>query len=254
MGPGGKNLAVRVMLRAAVHVAGMMVLVCCGLFGQRMRDFQAPQPMPRQSTLVIGFVGGFERWNDPHRGVRKVALNIRQMHLPGVYAETLENHRAGTAVQLIRRALDADGNGQLDDTECADARVILYGQSWGGAAVIKVARALQQWNVPVLLTVQVDSVGFADSVIPGNVHEAANFYQHDLFTIQGRQAIRAEDPLRTHILGNIQMSYFFRPYGSLNESDSSWIRRVLGGSHAKMEVDPIVWMSVQALILDAIAE
>lgn len=242
------------ILRPVLHAAFALNLTACCLFGQRMRDLRTPQPMRPGSTLVVGFVGGFERWNDPHRGVRKVALNIRQMQLPGVYIETVENHRASSALELIRRALDANRDGQLDASECTGARVILYGQSWGGAAAIKIARVLQQWNVPVLLTIQVDSVGFSDSVIPANVREAANFYQHDLFTIQGRQTIKAEDPQRTRILGNIQMSYLFRPYGSLSEADSSWIRRVLGGSHAKMEVDPIVWMSVQALILHAVAE
>lgn len=203
---------------------------------------------------MVGFVGGFERWDDPHRGVRKVALNIGAMHLPGVHAETVENRRIDTALRLIRGALDTNGDGKLAGAECAGARLVLYGQSWGGAAAITVAREVQKWGVPVLLTVQVDSVGLKDRVVPRNVREAANFYQHDLFTVQGRESIRAEDPQHTRILGNIRMSYLFRPYSSLNEADASWLRRVFGGSHAKMEVDPIVWMTVQALILHAITE
>jgi hypothetical protein len=232
----------------------MLVTSACCLFGQRLSDFKTPQPMPPRSTLVIGFVGGFEHWDDPHRGVRKVALKLGAMHLPGVHAETVENHRVDTALQLIRGALDTNGDGKLDDAECAGARLILFGQSWGGAAVINVAREVQKWGVPVLLTVQVDSVGFKDQLVPANVREAVNFYQHDPLTIQGRDCIKAEDPQHTRILGNIRMSYLFRPYSSLNESDASWIRRVFGGSHAKMEVDPVVWMSVQALILHAITE
>lgn len=210
--------------------------------------------MPPGSTLIIGFVGGFEHWNDPHRGVRKIALNIEAMHLPRVHAETVENHRTEAALQLIRGAFDTNGDGKLDGTECAATRLILYGQSWGGAAAIGIAREVQKWGVPVLLTVQVDSVGWKDQVVPSNVREAANFFQHDPLTIRGRESIRAEDPQHTQILGNIRMSYVFRPYSSLDESDASWLRRVFGGSHAKMEVDPVVWMSVQALILHAIAE
>ena len=250
-----ESVPVNVTLQAALKTAlGIILLPGCCLFGQRMRDFKTRRPMTAGSTLVVGFVGGFEHWDDPHRGVRKIALNIERMQLRGVHIETAENHRIGTALQFIRAAIDADGDGQLEKKERANARIVLYGQSWGGAAAIKVARELQDWGVPVLLTVQVDSVGWNDQVIPANVHSAANFYQHDPLTIQGRNVIRAEDPQRTRIIGNIQMTYLLRPYNSLSEADSSWIRRVFGGSHAKMEVDPIVWMSVQALILHAIAE
>ena len=217
--------------------------------GQHLSDFATPQPLPPGGVIVVGFLGGYDNWHDPHRGVRKVALDLRSRGIPNLFVETAGNHHQHTALKLIRRALDTNRNGRIDPEEAARARIILYGQSWGGAAVVKTARDLESCGVPVLLTVQVDSVGAHDSLIPANVRAAANFFQHDLLTIQGRGKIRAEDPARTHILGNFQLSYYFYP---VDGSDASWARRTFGGSHAKMELDPIVWTQVEQLIQQAI--
>jgi hypothetical protein len=104
---------------------------------------------------------------------------------------------------------------------------------------------------PVLLTVQVDSVGLHDGVIPANVKAAVNFFQHDAFTIRGQRKIRAADPSRTRILGNYRSSY---SPGSVDESSASWARLAWGRSHARMELDPRVWAEVERLIRDAISK
>ena len=101
-----------------------------------------------------------------------------------------------------------------------------------------------------MLTVQIDSVGVRDDIVPANVESAANFYQHDPLTIQGRKKIRAADPTRTRILENLEKSYFFQP---MNDTKGEWARWTFGGSHAKMEHDPAVWRQVERHIVDAIA-
>jgi hypothetical protein len=229
--------------------AAVVVLVCCpALRAQRAKDLKTPTPVPAGSVLVIGFLGGYDRWNDEHRSVRQLVLRLRER--PGVYAESIENHHRGLAMKLIEHALDTNGDGHLDVHEKARARVILFGQSWGGNATVATARDLERLGVPVLLTVQVDSVGLHDAVIPANVHAAVNFYQHDLGPIRGRGEIRAADPTQTEILGNFESSYVFR---SMDESNASWARRTFGGSHTKMELDPAVWARVEQYISDAIA-
>jgi pimeloyl-ACP methyl ester carboxylesterase len=205
-----------------------------------MKDFQVPKAIQPGSVIVIGFLGGFEPWNDAHRGVRKVALDLRARQMPRVYAETIENRRRDLAVKLIKRA------------HARGVRVILYGQSWGGAAVLHVARKLKKMGLDVELTVQVDSVGIRDTLIPANVHAAANLFQHDPLTVDGQREIHAEDPARTRIIENTRLSYFFRPFETLNKDDTSWMRRTFGGSHAKMEADEAVWRHVEDLILHAI--
>ncbi len=225
------------------------VALCCPiLWAQRLSDLEVPTPCPPGSTLVIGFLGGFERWNDDHRSVRQLTLKLRKR--PGVYAESISNRHRRVALELIRRALDTNQDGNLDPEERRRARIILFGQSWGGAAALATARELDQLGVPVLLTVQVDSVGLHDQVVSPNVREAANFYQHDPLTFQGRREIRAADPTKTLILGNFRSVYTRR---SVDEANASWARRTFGGSHAKMELDPTIWLQVERYIADAIA-
>lgn len=217
--------------------------------GQRLSQLSSPTPIPQGATLVVGFLGGYDHWNDEHRNVRRLVLKLRQR--PAVYAESVSNHRRSVALAFLLRALDANGDQQIDAAEKSQARIILFGQSWGGAAAITTARDLEKLGIPVLLTVQVDSVGAHDAEIPSNVQAAVNFYQHDPYTtIHGRQKIRAADSAQTLILGNFQSSYTQR---SVDESNASLIRRIFGGSHTKMELDPVVWNQVEQYIADAIA-
>ena len=215
---------------------------------QRLADLAVPTPIPRGSTLVIGFLGGYEPWNDEHRSVRRLVLKLRSRK--GIFAESVSNHNQSVALKLIRHALDTNSDGRLDPVERAEARVILFGHSWGGGATLNVARELDRLDVPVLLTVQVDSVGLRDKVVPKNVRAAVNFYQHDPLTIEGRDEIRAADSSKTAILGNFEQTYAQR---SVDQTNSSWARFTFGGSHAKMELDPAIWNSVEQYINEAIS-
>jgi len=89
-----------------------------------------------QQILVLGFLGGWEPWDNENRWVRKLALKLRAMAIPGVCVETVENHRRVLALELIRLAFDRDGNGVLDAREKSDVRLILYGR----------ASAAQRWS------------------------------------------------------------------------------------------------------------
>jgi hypothetical protein len=196
----------------------------------------------------VGVLGGFERWNDQHRGIVKVANALRSLNLPGVYVATVENHRQRVALESIKGFVEHD----REPAASHQPRVILYGQSWGGAAVISIARELQASGIRVQLTIQVDSIGMKDGLVPPNVDNAVNLFQHDFPGLDGRTEIRAEDPLRTRILENKQYFYRFRSYDTLSQMDGSWVRKTFGGSHAKMELDESVCAHVEALILAAV--
>lgn len=198
--------------------------------------------------LAVGFLGGWERADDEHRSVRQVCLRLRST--VAADAETFGNHDRGRALRYIREHLDQDRDGKLNEAEKNGAVVILYGQSMGGGAVVKTARTLKKWGVPVRLTVQVDSFGLRDSRIPANVRNAANFYQHEWLTIQGETEIRPEDPARTRIVANERMHYPF--YLPTLKRPESRVRRWLGGGHARMEADPVVWAQVELLIRRAL--
>lgn len=219
------------------------------LSAQRMKDFTTPTPLPPGSTLVIGFLGGIEKWDVETHRVRKLALDLRDRNLPGVYVETVENHHRGRAIELIKQALDQNRDGSVEDDERNSVRIILYGHSMGGAAVVKAARVLDKMGVPVALTVQIDSIGANDAVIPPNVARAANLYQREGKLIRGRAEIRAEDPQKTEILGNFLYTYRGK---HVEMSNLPWYHKVVPTVHMKMERDPEVWARVESFILDAI--
>ncbi len=225
----------------------ILLVLAASLSAQELSDLIPPPRLAPGDTLVVGFLGGFDRWHEEHRGVRKLALRLRDK--PRVHAETVSNHHRETALAWLMRSLDTDGSGILDPAERTAARVILYGQSWGAAAALHTARDLDTLGIPVLLTVQIDSVGRGDHVIPANVRSAVNFYQHDPLTIQGRGSIHAGDPARTKILGNFERSYMGK---TADPASVSWVRRRFGGSHAAMEADPVLWKQVERYIDDAI--
>lgn len=215
--------------------------------------YAAPEgagPLPPGSTLILGFTGGLDRADDPERGVRRLALAMRAMGLPGVYAETLEHYRHREARRRVVAALDANGNRRVDREERGRVKIILYGQSLGGGEVVRLARELGKHGVAVELTVQVDSVSLGrDGRIPPNVRQAVNFYQKERLTFRGEDCIQAEDAQRTKILGNFRFRYPLLGWNPAPEL--SW-RRVLGGGHARMEADPLLWAQIQALIVESI--
>ncbi|HKD51430.1 MAG TPA: hypothetical protein VKB90_11545 [Candidatus Acidoferrum sp.] len=204
-------------------------------------------PPPGPPVIVVGFVGGVVKPDDPIRGEVKLAEHLRAEFPSGVYVETFENRRRETALQVILTHLGADRSGLLSENEKRQARIILYGHSWGGAAMLELARELDRRKVPVLLTVQVDSVKrfrTDDSVIPPNVARAANFYQPNGM-IHGQEEIRAANPTKTQILGNFRFNYKEHP---LHCKEYPWYDRTFAKTHTEIDCDPAVWSRVEALI------
>ncbi|MBI3895469.1 MAG: hypothetical protein HY313_06015 [Acidobacteria bacterium] len=237
-------------LLALVFLSSLPWMVGCVFFrGQQYHHFTTPTPLPEGHTLILGFLGGRDSWNDSKRSVRKLALKLRSMNLPNVQIETVENKERELAIRLIRNALDRNQNGALEEHEKTSARLILYGQSFGGAAVVKAARELSQMDVPVLLTMQVDSVGRNDAQIPSNVGCAANLFQKDGILIHGEPEIEAENPARTYIIGNFRYDYKNKQF---DLSQFSWWKKVFRVAHLKMEVDPAVWAKVEEMVVGAV--
>ena len=214
--------------------------------GQTWDDFITKTPIGPHETLVLGFMGGREPWDNEKRSVRKLALKLRSMRVPGLHVETLQNRRRPLAVELVKRAFDRDQNGLVDTSERAQARVVIYGVSFGGAATAKFARELYALDIPVLLTVQIDSVGQGDGVIPPNVRRAANFYQKNGTVIRGEGPIRAEDPERTTILADCCVNYDKR---KVDISHVNWFKKLGRVAHTYISYDPKVWSRVERLIL-----
>lgn len=204
------------------------------------------------SAIVIGFVGGFVRHDNPHHGPVVFAKHLRTVAPKDAYIQVFENRHCRDAYQTIVRLLDRDHDGILSAAEKAQARIILYGQSWGASSTVLLARELNRAGIPVLLTVQVDSVKKLwrdDSRIPPNVASAANFYQpHGV--VRGTQHITAADPARTQILGNYRFDYRKTPVRCVG---FTWADRYLTPGHMQTECDPTLWSQVQELVLGRLA-
>ena len=205
----------------------------------------APSSSP---IIVFGFLGGYVRPDNTLHVEVQLAARLRAEYAPETYTEVFENHRETEAHAKILQLLDADHSGKLSDEEKRHARIILYGHSWGASETVELARQLEQESIPVLLTIQVDSVVKRkenDALIPANVAEAANFYQTDS-VLHGRPEIYAVDPKRTKILGNFRFDYKASPLSC--SDDYPWLVRHFAKPHAEIECDPNVWDRVEALI------
>src|SRR6267142_991608 len=233
---------------AALWSSPLLLIGISGFAHQRWEDFTLRTPIAPGETLIIGFQGGRDAWNNQKVGVGRMAAKLRKMTLPKTHVETVENTKRELALRLVREALDRNRDGTLDEGERRAARIILYGESFGGAAVAKFARQLQELDVPVLLTVQVDSVGIGDEVVPANVTAAANLYQRNGWIIHGPQEIRAQDPARTRILGSFGYDY---SDSKIDISDLPWYKTILRHDHVKMDRDPLVWQRVEEFIVKA---
>jgi hypothetical protein len=191
-------------------------------------------------AIVVGFVGGFVRHdNGIHSGVQ-LAKNLRETYGSVVYVETFENRHRSKAREKILQLLEGERDKQ-------NARIILYGHSWGASEAVKLASELGKDGIPVLLTIQVDSVskvGGRDTVIPSNVVQAINFYQ-PRGLIHGPSEIRAADATKTRIIGNVRFDYRDNP---IKCPDYPWYARTFMKPHIEIECDPRVWDRVESLI------
>jgi hypothetical protein len=198
-------------------------------------------------VIVIGFVGGFVHRDDRAHAEVQLVERLREEYADGAFVQTFENHRGKDALQAIHRLLDANRDGTLSPEEKLNAHIIIFGHSWGASETVELARQLEKEGIPVVLTIQVDSVsklGENDSVIPANVSQAANFYQLDGM-LHGQPQIHAANPARTRILGNFRSDYSSKPFSC---GQYPWYDRIFMKSHIQIECDPAIWSQVESLI------
>lgn len=218
-------------------------------FGQTrtLTSVGATESSAASPIIVIGFVGGFiSHENAVHGGVQ-LAARLQKAYPSGVHVQVFENHHGDDAHAAVLRLLDANRDGTLSTEEKRGARIIIYGHSWGASETVALAKQLDADGIPVLLTIQVDSVakmGEDDALIPANVAQAVNFYQPDGL-VHGRPMIRAADPQRTEILGNFRYDYSAKPVAC---PGYSWVARAFEKTHIEIECDPDVLGRVEGLI------
>ncbi len=221
----------------------LFVTLGCGHAHRRPAGSETKPP----GAIVIGFLGGYVRHDNRIHSAVQIAERLRRDYPSDVEVEVFENHRGYQAHQQILDLLDADHDGSLSPEEKKSARIIIYGHSWGGSETVTLARALEKDGIPVLLTIQVDSIPKGrvdDAEIPANVEQAVNFYQSNGL-IHGLREIHAADPSRTQIIGNFQFDYDAHP---VRCEGYPWFARLLENPHIEIECDPNVQDRVESLI------
>jgi pimeloyl-ACP methyl ester carboxylesterase len=197
-------------------------------------------------AIVIGFMGGNVAPDDATRNELIISNRLHASYPHGVYFQVLENRHVEDAHRKVLQLL-------RNHNSKTHARIILYGHSWGASAVVTLADELKQDRIPVLLTIQVDSVqkkGQNDRLIPDNVARAINFYQPDGM-LHGRPAIAAADPARTQILGNFRYAYKEAPPSC---NTYPWYERMFIKTHIAIECDPVLWTRIENLIRESLGQ
>jgi hypothetical protein len=246
-----------IVFRARLTAAGVLVFLLV-IAGSSAR-IVAARPLPGSDVpmvaqgIVIGFVGGFIAHDNSVHSEVQLAARLRKEFPTGVVVETFESYRGERAHRKILALLDTNHDGTLTTEEKTQARIIIYGHSWGGSESILLARVLEKDGIPVLLTIQVDSVskaGSNDRIIPANVAHAANFYQsHGL--IHGESKIWAADSASTEIIGNYRFDY---KKSKLNCPKYPWYDKLLVKAHTQIECDPAIWDRVEELIRERLSQ
>lgn len=228
-----------------------VALLAFGCATAELEDLSTPMPVPSGSCVTIGFLGGMDRWNDPSKGARRLALEVRDP-TAGNYAETLENRRLDTAVELVLRSLDVDRDGRLSEGERGRVRWVVYGQSLGGGSAVALAWQLESLGVAVELLLLLDSVSWYDEPIPGNVRLAAALYQDDGWVISGEPDPRLADQGRTRRV--LEEFDYDRPPGSaISIEGLPWWKLAFRVAHSRMDRDPRVWERARSLVRAACA-
>jgi pimeloyl-ACP methyl ester carboxylesterase len=237
------------VLRYLILFLSLVLLPAAALTAQQaMLDPHASTSLtaPTPQLIVVGFAGGFVHSTNSIHGEVALALHLRDQHNPSIQSEIFENHHGRDAHRQILHLLAAQ------HIAPANARIILYGHSWGASEAVATARRLQSDGIPVLLLAQVDGVSKRDtddSLIPANVAQAINFYQ-DEGLLHGRAAIHAANPRLTRILGNIHLSY---KHHDVACTSYPWFARTFMRQHIEIENDPRVWTQIESLILSQVA-
>jgi hypothetical protein len=198
-----------------------------------------------RTAVIICFLGGFVSSEDTKHPEVWFAKYLRDRYGPKVHIAIFGNREEKKALSETILLVDAGITGTRESSR--QPAIIVYGHSWGGSQVLSFARDLEKRGIPVLLTIQIDSVrkpGQDDRTVPTNVANAVNFYQARGLT-PGESDIVPADAAKTIILGNFLMKYDDR---RINCDNYKWLSRLFNKPHHQIENDPRVWDRIASLI------
>ena len=162
-------------------------------------------PATNCRILYLGFVGALEPAGNKHSGVVQIRKTLQEKEYSDVCANSFSPYVWTDGRDWLLKHFPAHA-GPLTPAELEQSpKVILVGHSMGGWALMSVARELRSRDIPVELTIQVDSVGITDYTIPRNVKTVAIFHANDVLMFMTTKHVRLEDPAHTKVLEDVKV-------------------------------------------------
>jgi hypothetical protein len=158
---------------------------------------------PACSILYAGFVGAMETSGHKGSGIVQIRDTLRGPDYTDVCAKSFLPYNPSAGYDWILSHFPSHTGPLSEDELQRSPRIILAGHSTGGWAMLSVARELKDKNIPVELTIQVDSVGIDDVTVPSNVKEGAIFHANDMLMFMTTKRLKLEDAAKTKIVANI---------------------------------------------------
>jgi hypothetical protein len=156
--------------------------------------------------IYLGIVGALEPPNNKYSGVVQIREALQAKGYSDVCAKSFSPYTWMQGRDWLLKHFPSHP-GELTPDELQHApKVILVGHSMGGWAILSVARELCSRDIPVELTVQVDSVGITDHTVPKNVKSAAIFHANDVLMFMTTKSVRREDPGHTKLVADITVA------------------------------------------------
>ena len=206
MGPGFSFEGTQARRTGAV---GAFASVC--FFFTLFAPSAAAQQVPANPcrVLVVGFVGGLGAAHFPPTLATPLLHHLRSLGYPGVCVKVVSSYCPWCAPRWVRKQFAQGKKCRLTPAQIESGpKVITFGYSLGVPNELHFARVLEREGIPIELLVAIDSRGFTKGIIPGNVKEAASFYERQFYPFYfGKNNLRPEDPEATNFLGNIRVEH-----------------------------------------------
>jgi hypothetical protein len=175
-------------------------------------DGSVPAPVKTQvqdrrdakcKIVYLGIVGGLETSNNSRSGVVQLRDTLREQAYSDVCAKSFSPYVWPAGLHWVLKHFPAQAGPWTSDELVGAPKVIIVGHSLGGWGALSVARSLKRRNIPVELTIQIDSVGFNDHTVPANVKAAAIFHARDVLMFLTTKTVSPEDASRTKLVENV---------------------------------------------------
>lgn len=112
--------------------------------------------------------------------------------------------------------------------------------------MVNVARKLNSRDIPVELTIQVDSVGITDLTLPRNINSAAIFHARDVLMPITTKHVRMEDPSHTKLLENVTVRGAGHESITRDPRIRELVMKTIEDLRASFAVNPVAAASIPA--------